>query len=99
MSRKIRTPKGRTEPLPSPAWTYALLVGESAPSRLTGWVAQAQGGAYGEPTDTEVWAAHREALIAEAAAHGFEPYALTKTRPRGAAFDAWAKQFLAQHSY
>jgi hypothetical protein len=99
MSRKIRTPKGRTEPLPSPAWTYALLVGESATQRMTGWVKQAMAGLHGEPTAAEVWEAHRDALIAEAAAHDFEPYALTHKRPRGAAFEQWHAAFLNAHQY
>ena len=99
MTRKRRTPKVRVEALPSPAWTYALLVGTPAETRIAGWVRQAQGGCYGEPDADEIWAQHREALIAEARRHGFEPAQLTGTPPTGVAFEPWRDRFLAAHGY
>jgi hypothetical protein len=73
MSRKLRVPKAQVLPLPSPSWTYELLVGERPGVRLRGWIKMLQGGQCGEPDAATVWAQHREALIGEAEAHGFEP--------------------------
>jgi hypothetical protein len=83
----------------SPAMTYALMVGEEPTARVHGWVALAQAGLYGEPTVDAVWAEHRAAVIAEAAAYGFEPHALTGRTPRGAGVERWRKAFLAAHVY
>ena len=74
MSRKIRVVKGQIAALPSPAWTFALLVGADPGARLHGWVQQAQAGIFGEPTAAGVWNAHTDALSDEARRHGFEPY-------------------------
>jgi hypothetical protein len=84
MSRKLRTPKGQVLALPSPAWTYGLLTGQDPHCRLPGWPAMFQQ-RLGEPDAAQVWAQHGEALIAEARAHGFEPFALTRQRPSGPA--------------
>jgi hypothetical protein len=85
----------------SPAMTYALMIGEEPTARVHGWVALAQAGLYGEPTVEAVWAQaqHRAAVIAEAAAHGFKPHALTGRTPRGAGVERWRKAFLAAHVY
>ena len=99
MSRKLRVPKGRTEALPSAAWTFALLTGTPASVRIRGWVKQGQGGLHGQPTAEEVWAQYGEALTALADAHGFEPYALTQIAPTGAGYEAWRRAFLMAHEY
>jgi hypothetical protein len=83
----------------SPAMRYYLLVGAWAPGRVSGWVALAQAGLYGQPTPQDIWTTHADALIAEAAAAGFDPFAVTKRRPRGPAFEAWQRTFLALHTY
>ena len=95
MTRKMRIPKARVDELPSPAWTYALLVGAPASVRIAGWVTQAQGGCYGEPDADEIWSRHREALTAEARRHGFEPAQLTRKTPTGRGFEEWRDRFLA----
>lgn len=99
MSRKIRTPKTQVLALPSPAWTLVLLTGQPAPCRITGWAVQAQAGLYGDPTADQVWEQHREALIAEAQAHEFEPYAHAHRTPTGPGFQRWCEAFLAAHRY
>jgi hypothetical protein len=93
-----RTPTAPTIPL-TPAWRYALLTGEDPGVRLHGWVTQAQAGQYGEPTADDVWTQHREALIAEAHRHGFEPCRMTRKRPSGDGFTRWQAEFFAQHRY
>jgi len=97
--RKIRTPKGQVAALPSAAWTYALLTGERPACRLVGWVQQAHEGQYGEPTAADVWAQHRDALIAEATDVGFEPYFVRNSAPAGPRFRAWRQRFLQDHRY
>jgi hypothetical protein len=87
------------ESLPSPSWTFALLVGASPGVRLKGWVAMLRAGHFGEPTATDIWAQHGDALTAEAEAHGFVPHYLSKRRPTGAAFEAWRAAFLTTHTY
>ncbi len=93
------TQQQRRHDLPSPAWTFALLAGAHPNVRVTGWPAQAQAGQFGEPTAAHVWQEHREGLLAEAAAHGFVPFAETQHRPTGAGFEAWRAAFLATHRY
>jgi hypothetical protein len=85
--------------LPSPSWTFELLTGASPGVRLRGWVKMLQAGQFGEPTADQVWAAHGEALTEEAETNGFEPFWLTKKKPTGDAFIAWATAFLQQHQY
>jgi len=99
MSRKLRVPKVQVLELPSPSWTFELLTGASPGCRLKGWVAMLQAGQCGEPTADDVWARHREALIGEAEAHGFEPFRVAGLRPSGPAFEQWRVAFLATHSY
>jgi hypothetical protein len=99
MTRKMRTPKARVDELPTPAWTFALLTGAPASVRIAGWVTQAQGGCYGAPDADAVWTQHREALIAEARRHGFEPAQLTRKTPTGRGFEEWRDRFLATHRY
>jgi hypothetical protein len=98
MPRKLRVAKVRTPALPAPSWTYALLVGADPGCRLPGWVAMVQTG-YGERTADEVWRQHRDALLDEARAAGFEPYRTTGVVPAGAAFERWRAAFLAAHAY
>jgi hypothetical protein len=99
MGRKIRTAKRRQEVPLLPAATYALMVGQWAPVRLAGWVKLAQAGQCGEPTLDEVWEAHGDALINEAATFGFEPYRLTRRRPGGPGFSRWQQDFFDLHQY
>ena len=82
-----------------PAMLYALMVGEEPTVRVPGWVALAHAGRFGNPSVAEVWAEHRVAVIAEATAHGFEPYELTDRPPQGPGFEAWHEAFLARHVY
>ena len=58
MTRKRRVPKARVDPLPSPAWTFCLLTGAPASTRIAGWVTQAQGGCLRGADADEVWAQH-----------------------------------------
>ena len=83
----------------TPAMTFRLLTGAAAPGRIPGWVAEAHAGLFDEPEPAAVWERHREDLIAEAAAHDFEPYALTRRAPSGDGFTAWREAFLRQHTY
>jgi hypothetical protein len=83
----------------SPAMTFCLMTGAEPTARLHGWVALAHAGLYGEPTVEAVWSQHRTAVVAEAAAYGFEPYALTGRTPRGAGVARWRQAFLAAHVY
>jgi hypothetical protein len=98
MSRKLRVPKAQHDDLPSPAWVFALLSGGDPGVRLRGW-AQMYQQHLGAPTAAMLWQQHREALIAEAAAHGFEPYMDSGKRPSGAGFEAWRKQWLEANCY
>ena len=68
----------------SPALRYRLMTGAEPSGRIAGWVQLAQGVAA--PPDV-AWRAHGHALITEAEAHGFVPYAQTKKRPSGPGFD------------
>jgi hypothetical protein len=86
-------------PMLTPAMQFLLLTGTHAAARLPGWVTTAQAGTLDEPKPDHVWWAHCDSLTAEAARHGFQPFWLTKKRPRGAAFDAWRTRFLALHTY
>jgi hypothetical protein len=83
--------------LPAPAWVFLLLTGEHAPCRLPGWPASL--GETGSPSRDVVWRAHRDALIALAAEHDFQPHALTHRRPKGEAFQHWREAFLREHTY
>jgi hypothetical protein len=83
----------------SPAMTYCLMTGEEPTAHVRGWVKLAHAGLYGEPTVEAVWRQHRTAVVAEAAAYGFEPYALTGRTPRGANFARWLNAFLSAHVY
>ncbi len=96
--------KKRTVDHPSialtPALHYLLMVGAWADARLHGWVALAM--VPLSETDTHVraaWADHGEALIAEARSFDFEPYQVTRRRPRGPGFDRWQQAFIAEHRY
>jgi hypothetical protein len=84
--------------LPSPSWTYALLVGDSPGVRLPGWPAMYQQH-VGEPAAEQVWAQHQDALIALAAQHGFKSFWETRRPPTGPGFRAWREQFIAEHAY
>ncbi len=86
-------------PTLTPAMTFFLMTGRWADARLPGWVSAAQAGLYGEPTPEAVWAEQAESLVSEARAAGFEPYGLTKKRPRGAAVEQWRAAFLDAHRY
>jgi hypothetical protein len=88
VSRKIRVAKRQVLDLPSPSWTFELLVGASPGVRLRGWVKTLQAGEFGEPTAAQVWETHGDALTAEAEAHGFVPHYLCKRRPTGHTFTA-----------
>jgi hypothetical protein len=79
----------------TPAMTFALMIGEWSTARLPGWVAL---GMHGEQTEADAWAQHRDALIAEAAGHHFEPYWLHERPPSGPGFEAWRAAFLATHA-
>ncbi len=96
-----REPAARRRPQPplTPAMTYWLLVGAWPEGRVHGWVAAAQAGLYGEPSADEVWQAHGDALIAEAAAVGFEAFWVHKRRPTGPGFETWKTAFLRAHTY
>ena len=64
MSRKLRVPKGGTEALPSPAWTFVLLTGIPAPVRIC-WMGEAgERPACGASRTQKRLAADRDALIA-----------------------------------
>ena len=78
------------------AHMYYLVVGEMPTCRLRGWVSLAT---KDDPTAEMVWEQHREALIADAEANGFQPWMLTKTRPTGEGVDRWREQFLTAHRY
>jgi hypothetical protein len=104
MSRKIRTPKERTD-LP-PAWKYSLMVGRPPTVRLHGWYAfeldaiRTPDGCYDwTAAGDRLWAAHGAALTAEAASCGFIPFWHAKKKPRGDGYTAWVTAFLQQHRY
>jgi predicted signal transduction protein with EAL and GGDEF domain len=79
----------------SPTLRYALMTGTCSELRLRGWVKSA----HGDPDPAIAWAAHRHQLVTEAAAHDFQPFALTKTRPTGDGFERWHTQFLKLYQY
>ena len=84
----------------SPALHYLLMTGAHATCRIHGWVALSQVPVGDLDRHVrEAWAEHGEALTAEARGHGFEPCGVGRRRPRGAAVDAWAASFLAEHRY
>jgi hypothetical protein len=74
----------------TPAMTFALMIGEWSTARLPGWVAL---GMHGEQTEADAWAQHRDALIAEAAGHHFEPIGCTNARRLGPASRPGAPRF------
>jgi hypothetical protein len=79
----------------TPATIFLLMTGAPADVRMQGWVAAASG----DSDPVTVWRAHRDVLIAEAAAHGFEPHALTHRVPTGDGFERWVTAFYREHSY
>ncbi len=98
MPRKLRTPKARRDAPLTAALRYLVTTGEQATARMAGWVELAQH----PDVDAAVqgaWAGHSDALTAEAAAHGFKPYGLTRRTPTGSAFEQWRSRFLAEHAY
>jgi hypothetical protein len=103
MTRKLRVPKAQVGALPSPSWTYWLLVGKPPGNgiRLPGW--PWEGFLWrpigGTPGPDEIWAQHSEALIAEARAADFSPWWPMRTKPRGPAATKWADGFCRRHSY
>ena len=99
MPRKMRIAKSRMGTLPSAAWVYELLVGDSPGCRLRGWVKQFQAGQFGEPTAAEVWERHRDALTDEATRYGFTPFHVMRKRPAGVGFQQWRDKFLSEHQY
>jgi hypothetical protein len=80
-----------------PAFTYEFLVGDMPPVRLDGRWDVLWAGQHGAPTLDEVFDEHRTALLRIARQHAFKPYWLTGVRPRGARFEQWRAQFLAEH--
>jgi hypothetical protein len=88
-----------TELPTSPAMVFFLLTGTPATQRIKGWVRFEQAGLFDIPTPDQVWAAHRDELVALAAAAGFEPYRAALRTPRGPRFDAWRTAFLKEHGY
>jgi hypothetical protein len=78
---------------------FFLLTGTPSTQRIKGWVRFEQAGWFDIPTPDEVWAAHRDELIALAAAAGFEAYRVALRPPRGPAFTAWRTAFLNEHVY
>lgn len=97
MPRKQRQPKSQIAALP-PALHYLLMTGEFADTRIHGWVHVAQLADL-EAACMDAWRLHGEALIAEAAAAGFEPTGLDHRRPTGKAVEQWRRTFLQAHSY
>ena len=79
----------------TPAMTYQLMTGEAPTVRLPGWVKTAQK----DPGEATVWRGYGPALTQVAADAGFEPYALKRRKPTGAAFEAWLTKFVADHGY
>lgn len=77
--------------------TFVLMCGEYPRDgvRLLGWVELAMG----EHDLAAMWAAHSAALITEAGAHRFQPFALTHKAPTGSGFEVWRRRFLAEHRY
>ena len=105
VSRKIRTPKGRTDLPLTAASAFTLMTGELATVRLPGWVGQCQdaekvtnGHDYNEQGDA-LWAQHGDALRDQAAAFEFEPFWSHKRKPSGPTFDRWHAMFLASYRY
>jgi hypothetical protein len=97
--RRHGTQQAPAEQPLTPAMTFCLMTGRASDARIRGWVGLAQAGQFDEPTPDEAWAAHREALIAEAAAAGFEPYWVAQHPPAGAGFRRWRDAFLADRVY
>jgi hypothetical protein len=88
----------RERPKLTPALTCVLLTGDPPKARVAGWVALAQGG-DDQTVIWTAWAHHWQALTAEAASFGFEPWAAKRRRPRGPAVERWRAAFVAQHRY
>jgi hypothetical protein len=78
-----------------PAMVYRLMTGEHSDARLKGWVAVAQD----DPPVDVAWQVHRDRLIEQAAAHDFQPFALTKQKPSGEGFDRWEAEFMRLYRY
>jgi hypothetical protein len=74
---------------------FLLMTGEHAPGRVHGWVRTAQG----DPPADVAWQVHRDRLIEQAAAHDFQPFALTKKKPSGDGFARWEAEFLRVFRY
>jgi hypothetical protein len=95
----------RTAPPPrqplSDAMHYQLMIGDLSGARLHGWVALWETNPQRdfETALAESWAEHGAALIAEAAAFGFEPWMVGRQRPTGDGVTRWRQQFIAQHRY
>ena len=85
--------------LPEAAWVYELLAGGDPNCRLPGWFLVLSAGRNDEPDAIAVWEQHAPALTALARQHNFEPFHLTRKRPKGESFEEWRRQFLAQHKY
>jgi hypothetical protein len=102
VSRKIRVPKAQVGALPSPTWTYWLLIGRIPDNgiRLPGWPYEGflWMPQHGGPGPADVWARHAEALSAEAQTAGFEPWWPTK-KPSGPAVTKWTNAFCERHAY
>ena len=99
MPRKRRAVKVRTLAPLTPAEIYVLMTGEWADARIPGWVGAMQLGADEDAHLRAAWAAHREALTAEAASFGFVPFAASRRTPSGPGWDRWVEAFLRQHRY
>jgi hypothetical protein len=100
MPRKQRIAKLRAETPLSPAVAYRLMSGRWAEARMHGWAeAAALIGSAEARHLAAAWAAHRDALVAEAEASGFVPYAVSHQQPRGPGFDTWADRYLRDHRY
>ena len=72
-----------------PGVQYQLMTGEAPTVRLRGWVKTAQK----DHDEATVWRAYGPAMTQVAADAGFEPYALKRRKPTGAAFEAWRTRF------
>ncbi len=85
----------------SPALTLFLMLGTPTTTWLPGWVLVEQflmvhAGDF-EALRRAAWPSLAARLIAEARAHGFEPWAKTGRRPRGHAVKAWIDQQVAKN--
>jgi hypothetical protein len=100
MPRKRRwTVKLRTLAPLTPAEIYVLMTGEWADARIPGWVGAMQLGADETAHLRAAWAAHGQALSAEAASFGFVPFAASRRTPSGPGLARWAESFIRQHRY